>query len=369
MNSARTPSSRTGRRAVNKSRAARAARSSAASSPAGTRGGERTGVSAGQERRVPHFHHDADHRPLVTGYIGRHEPGQPRDLTAHFRPVLQILLEGNLPAPGPGHVGRVIDRRGIQAAGDLHQPWPGGRAELRGQRAGVGGRELPHGTDIQLGEPRRGLGANSPEHLGGQVTQHVEPVVVGQPEDTGWLAEAGGQLRLQLVPADPDRAIEPGSGADPVGDLPGRGLRIVGLQGQERLVPAHHLDDRIELVQRGHDLRRGRFVHAPVDGQEHGLRAAPRRGAQRQPGMHAVRACLVGSSTDHAALGRIAVAPDDDRATAQLGTAQQFDGRDELIEVHVQHPAGHATSLARPGARASAAAPSERRRICSLPRR
>jgi hypothetical protein len=65
--------------------------------------------------------------------------------------------------------------------------------------------------------------------------------------------------------------------------------------------------------------------------------------------MHAVRARLVGSSADHAALGRIAVTPDDDRATTQLGTAQQFDGRDELIEVHMQHPASHATSLTRPG--------------------
>jgi hypothetical protein len=62
--------------------------------------------------------------------------------------------------------------------------------------------------------------------------------------------------------------------------------------------------------------------------------------------MHAMRARLVGRGADHAPLSRIAVAPDNDRPAAQLGAAQQLDGRDELIEVDMQHPAGHATSLA-----------------------
>jgi len=42
-----------------------------------------------------------------------------------------------------------------------------------------------------------------------------------------------------------------------------------------------------------------------------------------------------------APLGGIAVTADDDGLTAQLGTAVHLDGRDELIEVHVQHPPAH----------------------------
>ena len=111
--------------------------------PGRDRGSERMRTGAGQERRVPHFHHYADYRPLLTGHVGSDEPGQSRDLTAHLLPVLQVVLEGGLPAPGPGNVRRVVHRGGIQAAGDLHQPGPGRRAELRGEGAGVGGRELP----------------------------------------------------------------------------------------------------------------------------------------------------------------------------------------------------------------------------------
>ena len=54
--------------------------------------------------------------------------------------------------------------------------------------------------------------------------------------------------------------------------------------------------------------------------------------------MHAVRACLVGSSADHAALGRIAVAADHDRPAAQLRMPEYLDRGDELVQVHVQDP-------------------------------
>ena len=38
------------------------------------------------------------------------------------------------------------------------------------------------------------------------------------------------------------------------------------------------------------------------------------------------------------AAGGVAVAADDDRPPGQLGAAQQFDGRDELVQVDVQDP-------------------------------
>src|SRR5260221_172853 len=48
---------------------------------------------------------------------------------------------------------------------------------------------------------------------------------------------------------------------------------------------------------------------------------------------------------DHPALGRIAVAADDQRPPAQLRMPQHLDGRDELVEVHVQYPVGHVQSV------------------------
>ena len=58
--------------------------------------------------------------------------------------------------------------------------------------------------------------------------------------------------------------------------------------------------------------------------------------------MHAVRTGFVRRRADHTALGRISVTTDDDRASAKLWPAKHLDGRDELIEVDVQHPRGHA---------------------------
>ena len=57
------------------------------------------------------------------------------------------------------------------------------------------------------------------------------------------------------------------------------------------------------------------------------------------PGAHAVRPRLVRRGADHAALGRVAVAPDDDRPAGQLGLAEHLDSGEELVEVHVQDPA------------------------------
>ena len=62
--------------------------------------------------------------------------------------------------------------------------------------------------------------------------------------------------------------------------------------------------------------------------------------------MHAKHARPVGRRRDDAALGRVAIAADDDRQAPQLGSTQHLDGRDELVEVDVQHPRGHVSSLA-----------------------
>ncbi len=63
--------------------------------------------------------------------------------------------------------------------------------------------------------------------------------------------------------------------------------------------------------------------------------------------MNPVLAGFVGSGCHDAALGRVAIAADNDRAAPQLRSAQDLDGRDELIEVDMQHPAGHHSSVTR----------------------
>ena len=109
-----------------------------------------------------------------------------------------------------------------------------------------------------------------------------------------------------------------------------------------------HLDHRARGPQHVHHRGRDLLVGLPVHRQEHrvGRRAEPPRGgAQRQPRVHAVLAGLVRRRADHAPLGRVAVAAHHHRPPAQLGVAQHLDRRDELVEVHVQHPAPHASTF------------------------
>jgi len=71
-------------------------------------------------------------------------------------------------------------------------------------------------------------------------------------------------------------------------------------------------------------------------------------GVQAEAGVHSVPAGLVGGGGDHAALCRVAVPADYHRTAAQLGSPQDLDRRDELVEVDMQHPPGH-TSVSQPG--------------------
>ena len=117
---------------------------------------------------------------------------------------------------------------------------------------------------------------------------------------------------------------------------------VDGLDREERFVPAHDLDDRVELAKGRHDLGRGSFVSFAVHGEEDRVRASARRGTQRQSGVHAEGAGLVGSGADHPALGRVTGAADHHRESPQLRVTQNLDGGDELVEVDVQYPPSHA---------------------------
>ena len=108
-----------------------------------------------------------------------------------------------------------------------------------------------------------------------------------------------------------------------------------------------------QLAQHVHDVFRHCLIRGLVDRQEHRLRAPPGRRAQRQPGVHAEFARLVGGGRHDSALRRVSVTADHHGPAAQLGPPQHLDSRDELIEVHMQDPAprlSHA-SVSQPGRR------------------
>ena len=305
-------------------------------------------MGAGEEWPVPDLDHDPQRLPLLARDLGGHLPGQPRDLPAYLIPVGDVALEGDLPATRSRHVGLGDDRCGAEPAGGLNQPRPGHRAEVRRQFARVGAGQVRDGVDAQGGEPPGRSGADAPQHVGGAVAEHVVPGFMGEPEEAGRLAEPGGQLGLELVFADADRAFEVGHCADAVLDLAGERFRIVGFGGEEGLVPAGHLDDRVELAQRRHHHRRRGLVRFAVHGQEHRIGTALAGGTQGEARAHPEGACLIRRRADHATFGRVTITPHHHRAPAQLRVAQHLDRGDELVEVHVQHPAGHA-SVSLPG--------------------
>src|SRR6185312_9342881 len=106
------------------------------------------------------------------------------------------------------------------------------------------------GLDAQVFELLGGFAADAPQRVGGSRAQDLVPVVAGQPEDPGGLAEAGSDLGLEPVAADADRGVEFGGGPDGGLDGPGYGLGVVGVHGQEGLVPAHDLHDVAQPAQR-----------------------------------------------------------------------------------------------------------------------
>ncbi len=294
-----------------------------------------------QERRPAHLHHHPADRPPLGGDVVGDGPRQACGLAPHLVPVLQVPLERRLPAARAGDVRRAEHARARQAAAEGDQPGAGGRSELGGEPPRVGRGELADRPDAQTREPLRGLRADAPECIGPAVAEDGEPVLLGEPVHARRLAESGGELRLQPVVPDADRAVEPGGVAHPALDRAGHGLGVVALDGEEGLVPAEYLDDRVEAPQHRHHPLGRLLVGLAVDGQEHRVGASACRRAQRQAGLHAELPRLVRRGAHHTALGRVAVAADDHGPTAQFGVAQHLDRRDELVEVHVQHPSGH----------------------------
>ena len=123
-------------------------------------------------------------------------------------------------------------------------------------------------------------------------------------------------------------------------DVGGQPSRVVGGRADERLVPAPDLDGDGERAQRGHHLGGGGVVRRLVGRQEHAVRAAAQRLGERHAGVHAEGPGLVRRRGHHLPRPpRVAVAADDDGQAGELGPPAHLDGRQELVEIDVQHPA------------------------------
>ena len=173
--------------------------------------------------------------------------------------------------------------------------------------------------------------------------------VVGQLPGAARLAEVGRDLGPQLVVADPDRAVQPGrrehrgagsrsakSRGSPRSPWPGPAARNASSQPSTSSTtgtPPQSSDRSVAIT-----CRRRLVVRRPVDRQEDRVGALAQRDPQRHARADAELPGGVRRGRHHAALGRVAAAADDDRQPLELGVPQDLDGRDELVEVDVQHP-------------------------------
>ena len=164
------------------------------------------------------------------------------------------------------------------------------------------------------------------------------------------LAELGRDLGAHLVVADADRAVQPGR-------LEHRSLGACARSppGRRSSTPRKHSSQPMTSSTTPGSARSAdmtsvgcRLVGLVVDRQEDRvLRRLARGDLQRHPRSDAERTRLVRRRRHDGAFGRVAAAADDHRKPGELGSAQHLDRSDELIHVHVQHPVGHATSVAR----------------------
>ena len=153
------------------------------------------------------------------------------------------------------------------------------------------------------------------------------------------LAQVGGHLGDELGRRHPDARREADLAAHRLADLPGDRLRgteegLAAGHVEERLVDRDLLEQRREPPEDLHDAPALAAVLRAVDGEEGAARAERGRRPERHRGMDAEGTGLVAGSRHHAPGPR--VAPDDDRAAAQLGPVALLHRREERVEVDVE---------------------------------
>ena len=258
--------------------------------------------------------------------------------------------------PAVGEVGVVgaldADRLGLALGHD--RPVVAGVGQLV-EGVAVGAAEHPDqlvlADRLEVGD---GVDAGAPQPLGGRGADAGDDRHVHRPEEVGlgagWhddeavgLVEVAGHLGDELRGADPDRRSQPTRGlgdllTKPLGERRDRGDLQVGQarggQVDERLVQRQRLHQRGGLAQhRHHQLAAGAVgVEAAAQERRVGAPRACLAGRHRRP--DAVLACLVRRRGDHPAP---ADAADHDRLAAQRRLVALLDGREERVEVEVQH--------------------------------
>ena len=274
-----------------------------------------------------------------------------RTLLGDPAPVLEVLLEGLLPAVGPGHPGRRVDRARVDAAAEPVVPRPHRRAELRGEhprrrrrpagrRCRCRARRASSRSCGRSPTARRSAGRPSPRTSSSR----------GQLPD----ARAACRSRSRSWPAACCRRC-PTEQCRPVAASTAARMCSANSRGSPRLAVALPRPRGTPRPSRAPRPRTGTPPHSSdrsvaitsadaasyagcVDRQEHRVGALAGRDPQRHAGADAELAGLVRRRRHHAALGRVAATADDDRQPRQLGAAQHLDRRDELVEVDVQHP-------------------------------
>ena len=168
----------------------------------------------------------------------------------------------------------------------------------------------------------------------------LDPGVVDDHQAVG-LVEVGRDLREELVRRDADGRGEVDGvaqrGLDARRGLDHRTVQTLGpREVEERLVDAERLDGRRERVEAREHLLRHFVVHATARRDDDRVGTPSLRDGHRLRGVTSEAPRLVRRRCDHAAR---AVAADQDRLPAQLGTVALLDGREERVHVDMQDAA------------------------------
>ena len=174
-----------------------------------------------------------------------------RERGRHLVTVGEVDLVGRLPTVRPRDPGGVVGPGAPAAATEASEVRAGVGPEGLDERLLGAGRELGHGVEPDRREPLADPGADAPQGGGRSVPHHVEPVVTVQEVGAVRLAEVGRDLGPDEGVADPDRAGQARPRQHGGLDLQGRRQRVVGVDPDERLVPAQHLHHRARVARAG----------------------------------------------------------------------------------------------------------------------
>ena len=272
----------------------------------------------GDERRVAHLEPEPDDGPTLGCDIVEHLGGQFANRLLDLRRL------------GRGPAGKVVSRlcpratHGVSSTTRAPSPRPSWayHRPIRGPNSAT--RPAPSGSaaassatvvmpspasrrEIFVPTPHRSIVGRSPI-----TSSQFSAVSRNTPAR---LAEPRRDLGAHERVADAHAAVQASAVEHRLLQCPRVRLGVVGLDADERLVPAEHLHGRPGLrAKRRHHLVGCRVVGLVVDRQDHRLGRLAGRDAQRHARADAELASLVRRRRDHGALGRVAPAADDHAA-------------------------------------------------------